>query len=138
MNIRSVMMSVDEKRIREFAYQIWESEGKPAGQEDRHWDMARKLAEAEALAPKAAPRKTGPGRSPTVAAEPVEKAVAVEETPGGEKDRLPVEPAPASSRVNPLPQVPRHPQAWRYPCRSGFTREEAGTGLRSSLHHHGH
>ena len=43
-------MSVDEKRIREFAYQIWESEGKPAGQEDRHWDMARKLAEAEALA----------------------------------------------------------------------------------------
>jgi hypothetical protein len=22
-------MSVDEKRIREFAYQIWESEGKP-------------------------------------------------------------------------------------------------------------
>lgn len=48
-------MSVDEKRIREFAYQIWESEGKPVGQEDRHWDMARKLAEAEALAPKAPP-----------------------------------------------------------------------------------
>ncbi|HEN8800698.1 DUF2934 domain-containing protein [Pseudomonas sp. CM25] len=45
------MMSVDEKRVREFAYQIWESEGKPEGQEDRHWDMARKLAEAEALAP---------------------------------------------------------------------------------------
>ena len=43
-------MSVDEKRIREFAYQIWESEGKPEGQEERHWDMARKLAEAEALA----------------------------------------------------------------------------------------
>lgn len=51
-------MSVEEKRIREFAYQIWESEGKPEGQEDRHWDMARKLAEAEALAPKAStPRK---------------------------------------------------------------------------------
>lgn len=45
-------MSVEEKRIREFAYQIWESEGKPQGQEERHWDMARKLAEAEALAPK--------------------------------------------------------------------------------------
>jgi hypothetical protein len=50
-------MSVEEKRIREFAYQIWESEGKPEGQESRHWDMARKLAEAEALAPKATPRK---------------------------------------------------------------------------------
>ncbi|SPO56344.1 conserved protein of unknown function [Pseudomonas sp. JV551A1] len=75
MSIRSVMMSVDEKRIREFAYQIWESEGKPAGQEDRHWDMARKLAEAEALAPKAAPRKRAPAK-PKVAAEPVEKAVA--------------------------------------------------------------
>ncbi|WP_041021135.1 DUF2934 domain-containing protein, partial [Pseudomonas sp. SHC52] len=44
-------MSTDDKRIREFAYQIWESEGKPAGQEERHWEMARKLAEAEALAP---------------------------------------------------------------------------------------
>lgn len=41
-------MSTDEQRVREFAYQIWESEGKPAGQEDRHWAMARKLAEAEA------------------------------------------------------------------------------------------
>ncbi|KPM62763.1 DUF2934 domain-containing protein [Pseudomonas plecoglossicida] len=73
------MMSVDEKRIREFAYQIWESEGKPVGQEDRHWDMARKLAEAEALAPKAAPRKRAPAK-PKVAAEPVEKAVAVKKT----------------------------------------------------------
>ena len=45
-------MSTDEKRIREFAYQIWESEGKPEGQEARHWEMACKLAEAEALAPK--------------------------------------------------------------------------------------
>ncbi|MBA1200634.1 DUF2934 domain-containing protein [Pseudomonas capeferrum] len=50
-------MSVDDKRIREFAYQIWESEGKPEGEEERHWDMARKLAEAEASAPKAVPRK---------------------------------------------------------------------------------
>ncbi|MFV7435130.1 DUF2934 domain-containing protein [Pseudomonas shirazica] len=73
------MMSVDEKRIREFAYQIWESEGKPVGQEDRHWDMARKLAEAEALAPKVAPRNRAPAK-PKVAAEPVEKAVAVKKT----------------------------------------------------------
>ncbi|WP_433740831.1 DUF2934 domain-containing protein [Pseudomonas putida] len=49
-------MSTDDKRIREFAYQIWESEGKPEGQEARHWEMARKLAEAEALAPKKPPK----------------------------------------------------------------------------------
>ncbi|WP_252273356.1 DUF2934 domain-containing protein [Pseudomonas subflava] len=40
-------MNTDEQRIREFAYQIWESEGRPAGQEERHWQMACKLAEAE-------------------------------------------------------------------------------------------
>lgn len=49
-------MSTDDKRIREFAYQIWESEGKPEGHEARHWEMARKLAEAEALAPSKAPK----------------------------------------------------------------------------------
>lgn len=62
-------MSVDEKRIREFAYQIWESEGKPVGEEERHWEMARKLAEAEALAPKAAPRKKAAAK-PKAPAEP--------------------------------------------------------------------
>lgn len=38
-----------EHRVREFAYQIWESEGKPDGQADRHWEMAWKLAEAQSL-----------------------------------------------------------------------------------------
>lgn len=52
-------MSNDDKRIREFAYQIWESEGKPEGQEARHWEMARKLAESEALAPKKPPKAVG-------------------------------------------------------------------------------
>jgi hypothetical protein len=53
-------MSIDENRVREFAYQIWESEGKPAGQEERHWAMAYKLAEAEAAsepAPALKPRR---------------------------------------------------------------------------------
>jgi hypothetical protein len=39
-------MNINEHRIREFAYQIWESEGRPNGQEGRHWQMACKLAEA--------------------------------------------------------------------------------------------
>jgi hypothetical protein len=60
-------MSTDDKRVREFAYQIWESEGKPEGQEARHWEMARKLAEAEALAPKKPPK---PAASKTAAAKP--------------------------------------------------------------------
>jgi hypothetical protein len=57
-------MSVDDKRIREFAYQIWESEGQPHGHESRHWEMARKLAEAEALAPsKPSKRKTSTAKA---------------------------------------------------------------------------
>ncbi len=64
-------MSTDDKRIREFAYQIWESEGKPGGQEKRHWEMARKLAEAEALAPSKPPKAASkPAASKTDGAKP--------------------------------------------------------------------
>ena len=60
-------MSADEKRIREFAYQIWESEGQPKGQDARHWEMARKLAEAEALAPnKSTARQSSKPKLPKV------------------------------------------------------------------------
>ena len=41
-------MNIHEQRIREFAYQIWESEGKPFGHTERHWEMASKLALADA------------------------------------------------------------------------------------------
>lgn len=39
------MMNSYEQRVKEFAYQIWESEGRPEGHEYRHWEMACKLAE---------------------------------------------------------------------------------------------
>jgi hypothetical protein len=39
-------MNKHEQRVREFAYQIWESEGRPIGHEYRHWEMANKMAEA--------------------------------------------------------------------------------------------
>ena len=39
-------MNLNEERIREFAYQIWQSEGKPHGHAKRHWEMACKLAES--------------------------------------------------------------------------------------------
>lgn len=34
-------------RISEIAHSIWESEGRPAGQAQRHWQMAEKLVLAE-------------------------------------------------------------------------------------------
>ncbi|MDH4845685.1 hypothetical protein E8E78_05135 [Pseudomonas sp. BN505] len=49
--------------------------------------------------------------------------------------RLPFDclPVPASSRVNPLPQVLHRSQTLCSTCGSGFTREEAGTGCKHSL-----
>ncbi|HTF98422.1 MAG TPA: DUF2934 domain-containing protein [Cellvibrio sp.] len=40
-------MQLNEERVRAFAHQIWESEGKPEGQASRHWEMACKLAAGE-------------------------------------------------------------------------------------------
>ncbi|WNL48246.1 DUF2934 domain-containing protein [Dyella sp. BiH032] len=36
-----------EQRIRELAHHIWEAEGCPSGQEQRHWYAATRLVEAE-------------------------------------------------------------------------------------------
>lgn len=44
-------MSVDEEAVRQLAQLIWETEGRPEGQESRHWEMATKLAESAAMAP---------------------------------------------------------------------------------------
>lgn len=38
-------MSVNEETIRKLVNQIWESEGRPNGQADRHWQQALTLAE---------------------------------------------------------------------------------------------
>jgi len=35
-----------EERIRDMAHRIWESEGRPQGQEQRHWKMAERLVAA--------------------------------------------------------------------------------------------
>ena len=81
-------MSNNEKRIREFAYQIWESEGQPEGQEARHWEMAHKLAQAEALAPtKAETAKAAKAPAKSAAAKPATKEAAVK------KPRAPRKPA---------------------------------------------
>jgi hypothetical protein len=54
-------MQVNEQVVRKFAHQIWESEGKPEGQANRHWEMACLLAEgktgpADPLEPLTSPR----------------------------------------------------------------------------------
>lgn len=56
----SIETNIDEQQIREYAYQIWLTEGCPQGQAQRHWEMARQLAEAETLAASATP----PGARP--------------------------------------------------------------------------
>ncbi|MBS9402797.1 DUF2934 domain-containing protein [Halomonas sp. TRM85114] len=43
-------MADDEQRVRQLAYRIWESEGRPEGQAQRHWDMAWKIVAAERAA----------------------------------------------------------------------------------------
>ena len=78
-------MSTEDKRIRELAHQIWESEGKPHGQDARHWEMARKLAEAEALTPskpKAKP-KAPPKPKPAAAKPAAEKKPKPPRKPAG-------------------------------------------------------
>lgn len=105
-------MSTDDKRIREFAYQIWESEGKPEGQEARHWEMARKLAEAEALAPKKAPKAAGSktaGKgtdSKAPAAKPKAPAAA-KAKPAGAAKVVP----PGEKAAEKKPRAPRKPPA---------------------------
>lgn len=54
-------MNQHEQRIRELAYEIWQSEGCPQGQDARHWEMACKLVETQDVATPAKPvraRKT--------------------------------------------------------------------------------
>ncbi|MBV4458174.1 DUF2934 domain-containing protein [Pseudomonas sp. COR58] len=91
-------MSNDDKRIREFAYQIWESEGKPEGQQARHWEMACKLAEAEALAPKKPPKAA----AKTAATKPKAPAKA---KPAGAAKVLP----PGEKATEKKPRAPRKP-----------------------------
>lgn len=58
-------MNNTEERIRELAYEIWETEGRPDGQDARHWEMATRLLQSEQqgdLQP--LPSKKSPTRKP--------------------------------------------------------------------------
>lgn len=91
-------MNKNDQRIRELAYDIWVSEGRPHGEDARHWEMARKLAEAENgdLAEKPAGRTRKPSTKPTDAttATKPEKAA---KTAKDAKDPKDVKPAKATN-----------------------------------------
>jgi hypothetical protein len=40
-------MQLNENRVREYAYELWESEGRPEGRAEKHWEMACKSLENE-------------------------------------------------------------------------------------------
>lgn len=100
-------MSNDDKRIREFAYQIWESEGKPEGQESRHWEMARKLAEAEALAPSKPPKASKAASAKPSAAKPAAKPASKTKSPATQEITPPGEQSSAVKK----PRAPRKPSS---------------------------
>ncbi len=100
-------MSTDDKRIREFAYQIWESEGKPEGHEARHWEMARKLAEAEALAPKKSPKAATGKTAATKASAAKPKATTAKAKPASAAKVIP----PGEKAAEKKPRAPRKPPA---------------------------
>lgn len=68
-------MTQKDERIQQLAYQIWESEGRPAHEHDRHWEMATRLyeAEQEGVAKKTAAKKP---RATKAAAASADKPVA--------------------------------------------------------------
>jgi hypothetical protein len=93
-------MTKDEQRIRDFAYDIWVSEGKPHGQDARHWEMARKLVEAEngksATKPASRARKTATKPTDaTPAAKPAKTAKATKDAKEP-KEEKPAKAAPAA------------------------------------------
>lgn len=90
-------MNPHEQQIREFAHQIWESEGCPVGHEYRHWEMACKLAEAQ--------RNTFPGEQATSEI----KSVIGPDEPFDPNPRPEIEPTPPQPEQPAKPNVPVDP-----------------------------
>ncbi|WP_407297505.1 DUF2934 domain-containing protein [Stutzerimonas zhaodongensis] len=105
-------MTKQEQRIRELAYDIWVSEGRPHGEDARHWEMARKLAEAESGSAEAKPAaKTRKAVTKPTDATPAEKpakatkaAKPAKETKE-QKDVQPAKPAVAPTKGTARPKA---------------------------------
>jgi hypothetical protein len=96
------MMNTHEQRVREFAYQIWESEGRPAGHAYRHWEIACKLADAQ-NDDEPAEKVTGHIPSTIAPEEPFNPEPAPEIDPAPPQPGQPTPPA--------HPNIPPHPNA---------------------------
>lgn len=84
-------MNAHEQRVRELAHQIWESEGRPVGQESRHWEMASMLAQAQP------------------ADEPVEKVTGNIKSVIGPEEPFDPNPKPEIDPAPPQPEQPAKP-----------------------------
>jgi hypothetical protein len=79
-----------EERIRQRAYAIWESEGRPADREDEHWRRAEEelRREEELQRPAATVESSQPARAPHETASQSEQAVeALEAVSGSRRKR---------------------------------------------------
>ena len=102
-------MTKQEQRIRELAYDIWVSEGRPHGEAERHWEMACKLAEAEndTSTAKPAPRSRKAATKPTDAMpadKPTRTAKAAKDAKEP-KDVKPAKPAVTPSKGSARPKA---------------------------------
>lgn len=89
-------MNINEQRIREFAYQIWESEGKPHGHTERHWEMASKLAQVHAASEEPQqPQMHAGSTEPAPSVEPIQPISPTQ----------PAQPVPPSDPIQPTDPV---------------------------------
>lgn len=86
-------MADDQLRIRLLAYRIWEAEGCPDGEAERHWHMACRMVAAERITdvPQEAQPRPAPRSKKT--AEPVATAANVQEAPEATDEAAPKKPA---------------------------------------------
>ncbi|MCQ4318941.1 DUF2934 domain-containing protein [Stutzerimonas stutzeri] len=95
-------MTKQEQRIRELAYGIWVSEGRPHGEDTRHWEMARKLAEAENDTSDTKPARTPRAVTKPTDATPAEKSAKPAKAAKSAKDiKEPTDAKPAKPAVAP-------------------------------------
>jgi len=106
-------MNQQEQHIRQLAYDIWESEGRPEGQEARHWEMARKLVETQGGAGTPTAKPTGKARRTTT--KPVDatpSAKAGKKSAGGGQSVKPAKTAaPSKGKAQPGPAANTDAQA---------------------------
>jgi hypothetical protein len=84
----AIQANMDEQSLRETAYLIWEQAGRPFGQADLHWQMAKEVSESAAAviqlssAPAGAPRKVSVTAKPTGSSRKARKSASAQDVGG--------------------------------------------------------